>query len=543
MANLTRIKILTTGVTTTAPSNLKTGELAYSYVAGTQGNNGDRLYIGTGTESGGIASSVDLIGGKYFTQLLDHEHGTTTASSALIVDANKHISDLVIGSLQLGVSGGTEQAVTSIITSTSLTGAADTSLATSLAIKTYIDDNVTAQDLDIAGDTGIGAVDLDSQSLSITGLTGITTEASGTGITIDLNDTAVTPGSYGSATQIPTFTVDQQGRLTAAGTANIATQLSISDGTTTDTVDLLSDTLTFTNVASETTVVVSDNEVTIGLPDDVVITNNLEVTNDLTVDNDLAVTVDATVGGTLGVTGLSTLADVNAVNVDVSTLDATGNVTVGGTLDVTGNVEIDGNLTVNGTQTILNSTVVSVDDPIFMVGGDTAPVSDDNLDRGIEFRWHDGATDKLGFFGFDDSTGQFTYIPDASDTSGVISGTPGDVVFGDGTFTGVNAGNVQVGITNDNTIDTSSGNLTIDSAGGTTTIADDLSVTGTVTLTNALGVGQGGTGITSFTANGVFISNGAGDAVSFVTGTEGDLIQFNASGVPVASNVIDGGTY
>ena len=45
MANLTRIKILTTGSTTTAPSNIKTGELAYSYVAGTQANNGDRLYF------------------------------------------------------------------------------------------------------------------------------------------------------------------------------------------------------------------------------------------------------------------------------------------------------------------------------------------------------------------------------------------------------------------------------------------------------------------------------------------------------------------
>ena len=91
MAKLTRIKILTTGSTTSAPSNIKTGELAYSYVAGTQSNNGDRLYIGTGTENSGIAPSVDIIGGKYFTSLLDHVHGTTTNNSALIVDGNKHL--------------------------------------------------------------------------------------------------------------------------------------------------------------------------------------------------------------------------------------------------------------------------------------------------------------------------------------------------------------------------------------------------------------------------------------------------------------------
>ena len=138
MANLTRIKILTTGSTTTAPANIKTGELAYSYVAGTQANNGDRLYVGTGTESGGVASSVDLIGGKYFTQLLDHVHGTTTASSALIVDGNKHVSELNIGSLALEASGGSGQVVTSIVTA--MPGSpTDAQLITAQGVKEFVD--------------------------------------------------------------------------------------------------------------------------------------------------------------------------------------------------------------------------------------------------------------------------------------------------------------------------------------------------------------------------------------------------------------------
>ena len=89
---------------------------------------------------------------------------------------------------------------------------------------------------------------------------------------------------------------------------------------------------------------------------------------------------------------------------------------------------LSGNLIINGTTTTINSTVVTVDDPIFTLGGDTAPASDDNKDRGIEFRYHTGSAAKVGFFGFDDSSGKFTFIPDATNTSEVFSGTAGTIV-------------------------------------------------------------------------------------------------------------------
>ena len=84
-----------------APTALALGEFGYAYGTGTQANGGDRLYLGTGGETGGVANAIDVVGGKYFADLADHVHGTLTASSAIIVDSNSKIDVLNIDNLTL----------------------------------------------------------------------------------------------------------------------------------------------------------------------------------------------------------------------------------------------------------------------------------------------------------------------------------------------------------------------------------------------------------------------------------------------------------
>ena len=109
------------------------------------------------------------------------------------------------------------------------------------------------------------------------------------------------------------------------------------------------------------------------------------------------------------------------------------------------NLTITGNFTVNGTTTTVNSTTTTVDDPVFTLGGDSAPGSDDNKDRGIEFRYHDGSAARLGFFGYDDSASAFTFLTAASNSSEVFSGTIGNVTAGVGTFASLDiSGNIDI---------------------------------------------------------------------------------------------------
>ena len=263
-----------------SPGALAQGEMAYSFLGGTQSNGGERLYIGTGTETGGIAANIEVIGGKYFTDKLDHVAGTLTASSALIVDADSKIDVLNVDNITInGNSITSTDANGNIVLDPNGTGSVNVSSAkiinlatpttgTDAATKQYVDDRFAGGSvaIQIAADSGTTDSVLTNEVITFTGDTGITTTVANNSITIDLDDTTVTPGSYGNTTSIATFTVDQQGRLTAASTAAIATNLSITGDSGTDSVSLLSDTLNFSGNTG-ITVAVTNNRVDVDLDD------------------------------------------------------------------------------------------------------------------------------------------------------------------------------------------------------------------------------------------------------------------------------------
>jgi hypothetical protein len=216
------------------PATLAAGELAYSNLTDNGSNGGDRLYIGMGTETAGNAANRVVIGGKYFTDMLDHTPGTLTASSAIVLDASSKINNLNVGNLTLTGS-------TNTISSTDTNG--NIVLTPNGTGKTVLNNpyiNGTTDTLaEFIYDTVGGAVTGTASQISVTNSDGGNTS------TIALINTAVTAGSYGSATAIPTFTVDAQGRLTAASTASISTTLAIAGDTGTDSVALGTDTITF----------------------------------------------------------------------------------------------------------------------------------------------------------------------------------------------------------------------------------------------------------------------------------------------------------
>jgi hypothetical protein len=302
------------------PTTLAAGELAYSALADTGGNGGDRLYIGIGTETSGNAANHVVIGGKYFTDQITAATALNTSSTLVKRDSS---GNFAAGTITAALSG-------------------NASTATKWA---------TGRNLSLTGDGTATLTSVDGSAAVSAALTLATVNSN--------------IGSFGSSTAIPIVTVNAKGLVTSVSTATISTSLSIAGSTGSGSVALGTDTFT---IAGGTGVTSSYNNTTktttlsigqaVGTTDSVTF-NSVTVNGSLNSDDitaaNISVAGNATITGNLTVQGTTTT--INSTTVAVSDL----NIVVA--KDAANATAANGaGLTVNGPTTAATLTYTSVDD-------------------------------------------------------------------------------------------------------------------------------------------------------------------------------------
>ena len=228
---------------TTAPSTLKLGELAYTYGTGTQGNLGDRIFIGEGGVDGnGDANNVTVIGGQYFMDLLDHVPGVATANSALLLDTNKAVDEIILGTsatvggtikFNEGTNNGTSHIglkAPNSVTSTQIFTLPDGDGSAGQFLKTdgsgNLDFATVNQFIDLAGDSGTDTYNT-AETLTFAGGSGMSTVV--TDNNVEIQATALTNSNLSGSAGIsnanlanPTTTLGSSTLTLGATTTDIA---------------------------------------------------------------------------------------------------------------------------------------------------------------------------------------------------------------------------------------------------------------------------------------------------------------------------------
>ena len=217
---------------------------------------------------------------KYFTPTTLN----TFLSSTTQTLTNKTLTSPVLNST---ISG------TSIKDEDTMSSDSATHLATQQSIKAYVDSTVTGEDLDVTSDSGTIDIDLDSETLTIAGGSGIDTSGSSSTITIAGEDASTSNKGVASFSSSD-FSVSS-GAVTVKSSGITSTQLAgsianaklsnssitVSDGSNTSPI-ALGGTLTFAGTSNEVDVAESAGTVTIGLPNNVTISGNLTVSGTTT---------------------------------------------------------------------------------------------------------------------------------------------------------------------------------------------------------------------------------------------------------------------
>ena len=548
----------------TAPGTITFGELAVTTGAnGTQANAGDRLFVG---DNNGAAQ---IVGGRYFTDLLDHVHGTLTGSSSVIVDSNSKIDQWLVDDIELnanvittsttdadlilrangtgkivvedgqevefGTTGDIELSFNdsdAVLDVKRVAGTPDLRIADDMKLifgnnkdASIVYDETTSDKLKIDGaDIEVGTTSTskvnfanttDASNVATAGVTfagGIGVAATAWIKDLQVDDNATIGTAAGDSLTVNSTTTFQNG-VTFNGQTNITGNTQQTGAIEIDNLKLDGNSLTTINSVTE---LILDPDPTTDAGGLVIIKGDLQIDGTTTTVNSASMSVNDPTIELGDPTTPVTLTASAAGGQNQVVVDVVDQLQVGDTVtsSVTG---IPSNTTISainvGTKTLTLSNNLSqtmADDSVLV----TVSGADDQLDRGVKVHYNASGTNKFGFFGYDrtggaDGLGAWTFIEDATDTNTVfgVTGNRGTVLLGD------------------------------------------------LELDTDLEVQYGGTGVGTFTSNGIVY--GAGTSPLQVTaeanmaspGTGSDattsfqVLTVTAGGVPVWTDTIDGGTF
>ena len=547
---------------TAAPGTIEFGELALTVGSGTQANLGDRLFVGDNN------SAAQVVGGKYYTDMLDQVHGVLTSDSAVIVDSNSKIdqwlvddvqinsnvidtsttdTDLIIGAngtgkvvfqdgqeVEFGTSGDLELVWDDSDGDLQVRRVSGGNAAASVLIQDDIPlkfgtgndarvyyDETTTDKLRWAGadqqyDTGVQVTFADTTTASNSTTAAVMVSG---GLAVgakawikDLNvDDDVTIGTANTDTMTVNSTVTFAAGVEFQGTQTINATQNITGELTIDQLKLDSNILSTT---SGTEMIIDPFPAGGDADGLVIIKGDLQIDGTTTTVNSASMSVNDPTIELGDPTTVLTLTASATSGATVLTVDRVVGLNVGD--DITGtNIANSTNIaSINsGAKTItLDQAITGNIDS----GGTITAVRDasDGLDRGVKVHYHTGSAAQFGFFGYDrtggaDGAGAWTFIENATDTGTVfgVTGNRGTVVLGD------------------------------------------------LELDTDLEVQYGGTGVSTFTQYGIPYGDGtnplsvtaAANMASPGTGTDAttsfQVLTVTSGGVPVWTDTLDGGVF
>lgn len=575
-----------------SPSSLDYGVLAFSDAS-------KIVYIGDEDNQ-----PVRIGGELYF----GHAPGILTANAAYVPDANSYIDRVLVEGVRIASSGNTTAPfIQHISNSSSLSLASHSELATSLAIKTYVDNKITGTvNSSAAGNGSILVYNTDENGFVGVDVTGV--------ISIDVSGNTTITDYFITNTHISNTAAIARSKISSGtanfvvindGSGNLAEEQRLSPlrgGTGLDSSSAANGTLligtgngfqlsTLTGTSNEIEITNASGDIVIGLP------NNIDVTANLTVGQNLSVSGNTNIAsntffvdisnqrigirkipsvnfdvagnsafsGTVSVGGLFTLQ--NSANITGSvaignTLTVTRSAVFSNTVSITGATEVTNRLTVSGNVAIDTNLFVvdSVNDTISITGNVSSTKSisiSGDLNANNAVIQNDltvsGNLSVSGVATFFDtetiSTGDSLFKFAANNSGDVVDiGFYGRFNNGDGNRYAALFRDADDGRFKFFTNLTSEPTTTINVSNGVVAVlladlvSSNVAITGgTISGITDISVADGGTGLSSFTNQGVFFASNT-TSIGFATGSTGQVLQISANGEPTFG-IIDGGTF